>query len=154
MGNELYRSAIVDGECAGVSFVVHGEHDGLLIEGNLVREDLGAAGGGCWGIAVDTGYGEAELFRNVTIRGNRVINVGNVAIGLNACENCLVENNVVVHEQSFGTRGIAAPNRDRDAADLAMTGVTIRNNSIFIGADAGGTRARRSRGTCSSRRSG
>jgi len=104
-----------------------------------VRDDIGAAGGGCWGIAVDTGYRSAEAFRNVTIRGNRVINVGNVAIGLNACESCLVENNVVIQEQGFNGRGIAIPNRDRGNDDLPMTGVTVRNSSIFIGAASGGT---------------
>jgi len=138
VGNDLYRSAVVTGACDGVSLVVHGQHDGLLIEGNTVREDVGAATGGCWGIAVDTGYGEAELFRNVTIAGNRVINVGNVAIGLNACENCVIENNVVVHEQDFNTTAIAVPNRARGDDDLPMTGVTIRNNSVFIGAASGG----------------
>jgi hypothetical protein len=139
VGNDLYRSAVVTNACDGVSLVVHGEHDGLLIEGNTVREDVGAATGGCWGIAVDTGYNSAEQFRNVTIRGNRVINAGNVAIGLNACENCLIENNVVVHEQDFNIQAIAVPNRDRGNDDLAMTGVTIRNNSVFIGAASGGT---------------
>jgi len=117
--------------CGGVSFVVHGEQDGLVIEGNTVREDVGAAGGGCWGIAVDTGYSEGELLRNVVIRGDRVINVGNVGIGLNACDNCLVENNVVVHEQSFNGRRIAVPDRDRGSDELAMTDVTIRNNSVL-----------------------
>ena len=140
IGNELNRSAIVGGECAGVSFVVHGEHDGLLIENNLVREDVDAAGGGCWGIAVDTGYGgDPEQFRNIVIRGNRVVNVGNVAIGLDACEDCVVENNVIIQEQSFGARGIAVPDRDREADDLPMTGVTVRNNSIYFGPDASGT---------------
>jgi hypothetical protein len=138
IGNDLYRSAMVSTECEGVSFVVHGEHDGLVIEGNTVREDVGAASPGCWGIAVDTGYGSAEEFRNVVIRGNTVINVGNVAIGTNACENCLIENNVVIQEQAFGTTGIAVPNRARDAGDLPMTGVTIRNNSIYFGANATG----------------
>lgn len=138
IGNDLYRSAIVTTECEGVSLVVHGEHDGLLIEGNTVREDVGAASPGCWGIAVDTGYGSAESFRNVTIRGNRVVNVGNVAIGLNACESCVVENNVVIHDQPFGTTAIAVPNRPRNPDDLPMTGVTIRNNSVFVGADGSG----------------
>ncbi len=137
VGNELYRSAVIGGECQGVSLVVHGQHDGLLIAGNTVREDIGGAGQGCWGIAMDTGYGSAELFRNVTIAGNTIINVGNTSLGINACEDCLIENNVILHEQAFGTIGIAAPNRDRAGDDLPMTRVVIRNNSIYLGAAGG-----------------
>jgi len=131
VGNDLYRSAVIDGTCQGVSLVVHGEHDGMLIEGNRVHEDVGAAGPGCWGIAVDTGYSEAEGFRDLTIRGNTVLNVGNTGIGIDACEDCVIENNVVVNEQDFGSTAIAVPDRDRDAADLLMTRVTVRNNSIY-----------------------
>jgi hypothetical protein len=139
IGNELYRSAIVDGQCAGVSLVVHGEHEGLRIEGNLVREDVGAAGGGCWGIAVDTGYAAPEGFRNLVIRGNRVINVGNMSIGINACQNCLIENNVVVQTQDTGHTAIAVPDRQPEADDLPMTNVTVRNNSIYSGDKTSGT---------------
>lgn len=139
VGNVLYRSAVIDGECQGVSLVVHGEHEDIVISGNTVREDVGAAGGGCWGIAMDTGYDEAEGFRNAVISNNRVINVGNVGIGTNACDNCLVENNVVVFEQAYGGTGIAVPNRDRGEDDLPMTGVTVRNNSVYFGSDQSGT---------------
>lgn len=140
VGNDLYRSAFIAGTCQGVSLVVHGEHDGLVIEGNTVHEDVGAAGGGCWGIAMDTGYAEAEGFRNVTIRGNTVVNVGNVGIGLDACDHCVIENNVIVQQQSFGSTAIAIPDRDRDPMDLAMTNVTVRNNSIYSTADGVGIR--------------
>lgn len=138
IGNDLYQSAMVGGQCSAVSLVVHGQHDGLLIEGNTVREDVGAAGDGCWGIAVDSGYAEAESFRNVIVRGNTVINVGNLGIGLNACEGCLVENNVVIHTQSFDTRAIAIPDRARNPDDSPLTDTTVRNNSIYVGAAAGG----------------
>ncbi len=135
IGCDLYQSAIVDGQCSGTSLVVHGEKDGLLIEGNVVREDVGAAGAGCWGISVDTGYSSGEAFRNVVIRNNTVINVGNNAIGLNACENCLIENNIIIQEQPEGGRGITAPLRDRQMNDLLMTDITIRNNTIFYATD-------------------
>jgi hypothetical protein len=138
VGNELYRSAIVEGRCSGVSLVVHGQKEGLLIEGNLIREDLGAVARGCWGIAVDTGYRDHESFRNVVIRNNRIINVGSLSIGVNACVDCLIENNVIVQEQAVSGRHIAAPNRERREYDLPMSAVTIRNNSIYIGPDSGG----------------
>ena len=138
VGNELYRSDLdVTGSCAGVSLVVHGAHRGLVIEGNLVREDPGLAGQGCWGIAVDGGYDEAESFTDVVIRGNTVLNVGNTAIGVSSCVGCIIENNVVVSEQDFGTLGIACPDRDRGAGDAEMTGVVVRNNSIFMSGPGG-----------------
>jgi MYXO-CTERM domain-containing protein len=139
-GNELYRSCLnADGECSAVSLVVHGNHTGLVIEDNLVREDVGLAGGGCWGIAVDGGYDEAESFTDTVIRGNMVVNVGNMAIGVSSCVNCLIENNVVISEQTdFGTTGIAVPDRDRGAGDAEMTNVDVRNNSIYM-SGAGGT---------------
>lgn len=138
VGNELYQSAVLNGKCEGVSLVAHGEKDGLLIENNLIREDIGAVGRGCWGIAVDTGYGSHEAFRNIVIRNNRIINVGPVSIGLNSCSHCLIENNVIVQEQPLNGRHIATPNRKRAQDDLPMTHVTIRNNSIYVGPDSGG----------------
>jgi hypothetical protein len=138
-GNELYRSSVREtGSCEAVSLVVHGSHRGLVIEGNLVREDAGAAGQGCWGIAVDGGYDEAESFTDTVIRGNEVRNVGNTGIGVSSCVNCVIENNVIIHEQDFGIIAIAAPDRERGAGDAEMTNVDVRNNSIYI-SGAGGT---------------
>lgn len=147
IGNRLFGSALdEDGVCRGVSLVVHGLHDDLIIEGNDVREDIGRAAGGCWGIAVDPGYGSRpEAFSNVVIRGNVVRNVGNVAIGVASCRDCLIENNVIIQEQpasSFSSVGIAAPNRARQANDQAMDGIRIRNNSMWFGPDSAGTAIR------------
>lgn len=136
--NRLYRSAIVDGRCQGASLVVHGVHDDLLIENNLVWEDEGAAGGGCWGIAVDPGYPILEQFDRLVIRGNRVINVGNVSIGCQGCTNAVIENNVVINNQAFGQVGIAVPNKD-DTGNAETTNVTVRNNSVYLGPNASGT---------------
>jgi len=133
IGNELHRSAVVDGQCRGVPLVVHGLYDGLTIEGNLIEEELDVAAAGCWGIAVDTGYGgEGEAFENVVIAGNTVINVGNIAIGASGCSTCLFENNIVVQQQTaFNSTLIAVPNRDRESDDLATDAVTIRNNTLL-----------------------
>jgi hypothetical protein len=139
VGNTLYRSAMVDGQCQGVSLVAHGAHDDLLIEDNRVREDPGAAGMGCWGIAVDSGYGSAEAFNRTIIRANTVENVGNVSVGVSACRDCVIENNVIVQTQAFESQAIAAPDRARGPEDQPMSGVIVRNNSIFFGAAAHGT---------------
>ncbi len=137
-GNELFRSTFIDGQCQGISFVVHGLYDNLLIENNYVHENIGEASGNCWGIVVDAGDSDYEGFRNVTIRGNRVENVGGEFIGLNACENCVVEDNVLVNTQPKSDAfGIMAPDRSREDPDVPMTAITVRNNSIFFGAGIG-----------------
>ncbi len=132
IGNQLSRSAFVNGMCQGTSLVVHGQHRDMLIADNYVREDVGKAHQGCWGITVDNGYSTPEGFRNVTLRGNRVENVGNVGIGVTACDNCMIENNVVISEQPFKVTAIAVPNRSRKAEDTPLNAATVRNNSILV----------------------
>jgi hypothetical protein len=130
--NLLYRSAAAaSGRCQGGSFAVHGEHVDLLIEGNEIREDLGAADPACWGLGITPGYATPEGFVRAVIRGNTFVNVGNVAIALGSCQDCVVENNVIVSEQSFGSIGIAAPAVARAADDLPLTRLTVRNNSLY-----------------------
>ena len=138
VGNTLYQSAVINGECQGVSLVVHGKYDGILIEGNTVYEDVGGADGGCWGISVDPGYDIPEYFRNVVIRGNTVINVGRMGIGVTSCEDCLIENNVVIHDQPGQTsRGIRVPSKTKGAEDFPDSRITVRNNSVLIGGGGG-----------------
>jgi len=138
-GNTLYKNALDDnGICRGTSFVVHGVVDGLLIEDNIVHEDIGKAGYGCWGIAVGPGYSTVESYTNMTIRGNQIHDVGNVAIGVAACDSCVIENNTVTHNQAYSTVAIKAPESQRAADDIMMTAVQIRNNTIHIGSASSG----------------
>lgn len=130
--NELYKSAVVNGKADGVSLVVHGVHDNLLIEGNYVHEDIGMVTGNAWGIAVDPGYNEPEGFVNLVIRGNLVVNMFNVGIGVASCAGAIIENNVIINESAADLRAIAAPDRSRGNDDTAMTNVTVRNNSIYL----------------------
>lgn len=138
IGNRLYRSSQGNTDtCMGVSLVVHGEHDDLIIEGNEIWEDVGFANGGCWGIAVDNGYSEPEGFTNIVIRNNIVRNVGNLSIGVGACADCVIENNLIINEQNFGVTAIAAPNRALGAGDLPQDNITVRNNSIWLNTTGG-----------------
>ncbi len=131
--NDLYRSSLdAGGSCGGTSLVGHGVMDHLLIEGNYVHEDLGKANQGCWGISITPGYSTGERFGDVVIRGNRVENVGNMAIGTSSCTTCTIENNVIVQQQGFGGVGIAVPDIAPGAGDGAIADVTIRNNSLAI----------------------
>ena len=137
-GNELYRSSLdTNGKCTGAPIVVHGLIDNLLIENNYVHEDVGKANQSCWGITVDTGYKGFEIFTNITIRGNKVVNVGNLSIGVTSCDTCIIENNVILMQQSFSSTAIRAPNKTPDSIDSQQNNVTIRNNSIFT--SIGGT---------------
>ncbi|MEO1086983.1 MAG: hypothetical protein AAFY88_22335, partial [Acidobacteriota bacterium] len=117
-------------------------HTDLLIEGNEVWEDVGLVAPGCWGIAVDPGHSEAEAFIGITIRGNVVRNVGGVGVGVASCEDCLIENNVIIQENTFSTRAIAAPDRNRGPNDHPMGAVVVRNNSIYFGPEGDGTAIR------------
>ena len=138
LNNQLYQSSIrASGACQSSSLVVHGVHQDLVISGNEVWEDVGAAEPNCWGITVDAAYDTPESFTDVVISGNVVRNVGNVAIGVSSCVDCWIENNVVIHEQAFGATAIAVPNRPRVDGDAINTGTVVRNNSISVGAGGG-----------------
>ena len=129
--NELYRASLDgSGNCNGVSLVGHGTINDLLIENNTIHEDVGKANQTCWGIAIAPAYTDTpEAYDNLIIRGNRVENVGNVSIFTGSCQNCMIENNVIVQQQSFGTTGIAV--RPSTAIeDTPSSNITVRNNSI------------------------
>ena len=132
IGNDLYKSTFIDGQCQGVSLVAHGVASNLLIEGNSVHEDIGTVTQGCWGIAVDPGYSTAEMFSNVTLRGNTVTNLGNMSIGVAACHDCVIENNVVINRQGINATAILAPASGSDSGDWTCDQITVRNNSIDI----------------------
>jgi len=132
VGNDLFRSTMIDGQCQGVSLVGHGAATNLTIEGNTVHEDMGTVTQGCWGIAIDPGYSRAELFTNVTIRGNTVTNLGNQSIGVAACHGCVIENNVVINHQGINATAILVPMSGSDSGDGTCDQITIRNNSIDI----------------------
>jgi len=134
--NFLYKSAVDSNSvCQGVPLVVHGNHTNLLIENNTIIEDIGKAGGGCWGIVADQG-GSTDQFLGLIIRGNKVINVGNLGIGCTSCENALIENNVIVQEQNnFDGTIISIPSKsigDFSPGDAPTFNVTVRHNSIFV----------------------
>jgi len=135
--NDLYQSAMINGKCAGTDLVGHGLLNGLLIERNTVHEDIGTVDDGCWGIGIEPGYAISESFQNVTIRGNTVINVGNQSIGVASCQNCVIEDNVVVNQQNINDVAIAAPGGSEDSIDTKTDQITIRNNSIALDVGVG-----------------
>ncbi|WP_437530384.1 right-handed parallel beta-helix repeat-containing protein [Sorangium sp. So ce726] len=135
VGNDLYRNTLVNGSCAATSLVVHGMFTDLLIEGNTVREDKGKADLGCWGITADPGHTSAEFFSGLVMRNNTVINMGGVSIGVTACQNCLIENNLVIQEQEAGGVLISVPNKGVAPDDSPLQAITVRNNTLYAKTD-------------------
>ena len=142
-GNEVHPPAGTN----GTALVVHGNHSGTLIENNRLLFDLGQPQAGGWGIALRPGYGGqgmGERNANTIVRGNTVVNAGNLGIEVDVCQNCLIENNLVVNTQQF-TVGIAVPEQVFGTADaMAATNVTVRNNTTYLTASGSiGLRDRR-----------
>jgi len=134
--NTLKNSAIVNGECTGVSLVVHGNYENLIIEGNLILEQKGKAGTGCWGISVDPGWEwQEEAFYNVTIKGNIVVNTGNVGIGCASCVGGIIESNVIINDQPYKFSGIKVPVREE--GNIKSSDIIIKGNNITLLGDPG-----------------
>lgn len=129
--NTLKNTTIIDGECRAVALVVHGIVDNIRIENNLIQEDIGRVSPECWGIALDPGYAEIEeSFNDVVIKGNTLVNMGNVAIGCASCVNVLIEENVILNEQDFGYSAIKVPTKKEGA--VKSSDVVIRRNIINL----------------------
>jgi hypothetical protein len=128
--NELYKSAVIDGMCRGVSLVVHGVVDDLVIRNNWVHEDIGGAAPTCWGISVDPGYWTEESFNNIVISKNTVDNVGNKSIGCASCTNTWIIDNTIMHAQDFSATAISAPVRTEDLVKSAR--VLIGGNDVTL----------------------
>ena len=129
--NTLYRSAIVDGKCQGVSLVGHGLLENILIENNIIKEDVGKVSGGCWGISIDPGYNKVdESFKNIVIRNNKLINVGMIGIGCASCEGAIIENNEIIDEGNVLRAGVKVPVREENS--IKSSNVYIRNNRVIL----------------------
>jgi hypothetical protein len=128
--NQFVNNSVVNGVCLGGNLTVHGQWDGLLIEGNTITQQAAAAG--CWGISVNDGYPLDEFFRNVTIRGNEVVNT-ELAIAVRASPGVVIESNKLRSNQPQLPSGIVVspPN---GANDDAGVGPVLRNNVICFNA--------------------
>lgn len=129
-GNTLYKSAFINGKCQGVSLVGHGVMSNILIENNIIKEDEGAATTGCWGIAIDTGYSSEEVFTNLVIKNNTVMNVGGQAIGCASCVNVQIEGNTILDPAGLLEEAIRVPNRPEDT--VKSKNVSIADNEIVL----------------------
>jgi hypothetical protein len=120
----------VSGACTGGNITVHGKVEGLLIEGNTITEQRSE--GGCFGIAINPSYSYAEWFRDVVVRGNKIVNLGFVGIGAASAPGILIEGNVIVNDQATLQFGVLIPERAPGAGDVVDGGAVVRNNTFFF----------------------
>ncbi|MGE0762881.1 MAG: right-handed parallel beta-helix repeat-containing protein [Bdellovibrionales bacterium] len=127
--NNIFRNnSAPNGVCTGGNMTLHGQMENWLIEGN--RIDQVAAGGGCYGFSITTGYSSAEWFRNFTVRNNTVVNVGNCGICAGSAQGIVVENNRIINNQNTFQIGIHIPTGTPGPGDDANGPATVRNNRI------------------------
>jgi hypothetical protein len=117
---------VVNGVCEGGNVTMHGQMDGMVVEGNLIEQDAGVAT--CYGFSFNPGYQEPEYFRNFVVRNNTVKNVGNCSVCLNAAPGIVVENNLFIKTHAGYHAGVSIGG-GTDADDDRDTGATVRNNT-------------------------
>lgn len=149
-GNDVSRTTWTAGTgCQATEIVAHGLIQNFTIDGNWVHEDVGTVSSNCWGIAPAPSYPYAEEFDNVSVRNNRIENVGNVSIAAGSWNGGFIENNVFVNLQSVNDKAISMSELEchttgvascSDAngsgggggVDFTLSGVTARNNSFLL----------------------
>jgi hypothetical protein len=133
--NAFVNNSAVNGTCTGGNVTMHGQMDGLLIEGNVMTQAASAIT--CYGFSITPGYDTPEWFRNVVVRGNTIVNLGGCAICAGAAPGIVVEDNVIVQTNPTYQRAILIPANVKpgsaiSAGDDQDTGAVVRNNSIFL----------------------
>ncbi len=127
--------------CMGAPVVVHGRHQDVVIEDNVV--DAASASDQCWGPGVGCGgYGYGCWFRNTVVRNNVFRTLGNVGSDDSNCTGCTIENNLFVMNRN-GTAisvGGTKPRPEGDPSysqwdgspDDASSSVLVRNNTFYF----------------------
>jgi hypothetical protein len=125
--NTFSNNSAVNGVCTGGNVTVHGQWDGLVIEGNRVSQVNSS--GSCYGISIVPGYHTAEWFRNVVVRGNTVENVGGCGICAGAAPGIVVERNKVYLSTPTWLTGILIPTNVR-IGDAMSIGDDVDRNPV------------------------
>jgi len=137
--NTFRRNSInsATGRCDGGNLTIHGQHEAVTIEGNLIEQ--ASADLTCFGISLTAGYTSGEWFRNAVIRNNTVINLGACAICVSAAPGVLIENNRVYNTQASYHLGVQVPAIATGPGDAQDGGAVIRNNLVCHTAPASGS---------------
>lgn len=126
VSNNLFRhNSVVNGVCHGGNVTLHGQMDGMLIEGNTIEQ--AAAAPGCWGVSVTAGYTSPEWFRKVVIRNNTLVNLGSCGVCINAAPGVVVENNRLFNTQRTSHVAVRI-GRGRGWRDEPDRDAVVRNN--------------------------
>lgn len=135
-GNTFRNNSVVDGTCTGGNVTLHGQFDGVLIENNAILQD--ASAGGCYGFSIGPAYTTAEWFRNVVVRGNTIVNLGNCAICAASAPGIVIENNLIVNDQPGYRAAVMIPVFTPETGDDADGQAVVRNNTaVAVHASAG-----------------
>lgn len=140
--------------CGTVALIVHGIHDGMIIENNTFYEATPASGASknsCWAIGVQDGVYTSggnsleEGEYNIVIRGNSIVNY-TLGIAVDNCQYCLIENNSIYTTYNNPAYGILFRSDNGNPLRVnkyAPTNITARNNSLYFtspGASTGAIR--------------
>ncbi len=137
--NRFVRNSAVNGRCTGGNVTVHGVVDGLSIENNTIEQDASLPG--CYGFAITAGYASQESFRNVTVRGNTVINIGMCAVCVNSAPGIVVENNRSIMLTTAALH-YAVWEPANAQQDIPSVGAIVKDNVLCLrGAAKGDSRA-------------
>jgi len=131
--NRFTNNSAPGGVCNGGNLTVHGQWDGMLIEGNTVEQADSVIQ--CYGISLNPGYDSAEWMRNVVIRNNTTVDVG-CGICTSSTPGILVEGNRIIETvpRAAGINvGLAVP----DPGDAADSGAVVRNNTACFVQNSG-----------------
>ena len=135
--NTFANNSAPGGVCNGGNLTVHGQVDGMLIEGNTITQV--AASAGCYGFSITAAYSTAEFFRNTVIRNNTITNVGICAVCVSAAPGILIEGNKIFDNQpGTGQRAVLIPAIAPGPGDAADAGAIIRNNVVCFDAPGAG----------------
>jgi hypothetical protein len=133
---------LLAGSSNGGHVTIHGQFDGLHIEGNLFYEASSTSNS--IGISLTPAYlpdASPEYYRNCVIRHNVIVNIAQ-AICYGSSQDLLVENNVIFNSNT-GTAayGIIGPSEftPHDPSDDADTRMIVNNNTIYFVNPASGS---------------
>lgn len=130
--NKLTNNSLTSGTCQASAMVGHDVAADWLIENNYIYQAPGTAGAGCWGIQMSPGNGGyTEGMDRLVIRGNTIVNMGNVGVEIAACRTCTIENNVLVWTMATSADAIRFRAPYTSPAYVG-TALTVRNNSIYF----------------------
>lgn len=124
--NTFRHNSVVDGVCKGGNVTMHGQMDGMLIEGNTIEQRASARS--CWGFSITSGYKTPEWFRNFVIRGNTVVNLGECSFCINASPGIVVENNRVFNDQKSPHAAVMITRGNRTPGDAEDRDAVVRGN--------------------------